>query len=248
MLQIPRLLFQTFETDDGPPKMAMARQTWKDLNPDWTLHFHDAEMRREFIGKHYGPEHVAAYDRLTSGAYKADFWRYCALYVHGGVYVDVDAVCRVPLDDVIRPEDRFLSARAGNVPWAIHNGFIACTPEHPFLARAVERALVEIKAGELDGYLSTGPANLGIAVNTCLARPPKSEHVLGENDGYRLLEKRGSKILDGDLVVMLTQYEGYLEDLQSLGIKHWQEEKKRPTLYNRIRRRVRLSNWGRRAS
>ena len=39
-----------------------------------------------------------AWSTLRAGAAKADLWRYCALYVHGGVYLDLDACICGPLD------------------------------------------------------------------------------------------------------------------------------------------------------
>lgn len=34
------------------------------------------------------------------GAARADIWRYCVLYLHGGLYLDDDSDIKVPLDNV----------------------------------------------------------------------------------------------------------------------------------------------------
>ena len=50
--------------------------------------FCDADCR-EFIRNEYPPDVLMAYDRLIPTAFKADLWRYCVLYIYGGVYLDV---------------------------------------------------------------------------------------------------------------------------------------------------------------
>lgn len=237
---IPKLFFQTFETEDLVPGMAAARATWLERNPGWEAVFHDAETRRSFIGEAFGPETVAAYDRLTSGAFKADLWRYCILHERGGVYADIDSVCLTPLDAALDADDRFVSVRSGGVAWAVHQGFIAAAPKHPFLARAIERATREVLAGETDGYLATGPGGLGIAINAVLGRPRETPFEAGRHDGYRLFAKDRLRVTDETgREILLTEYDGYRDDLTLAGVEHWQKTVSPPGLRQRIRRKLR---------
>ena len=44
---------------------------------------------REFLAMTFPTDVVYAYDRLIPTAFKADLWRYCILYMFGGVYMDI---------------------------------------------------------------------------------------------------------------------------------------------------------------
>ena len=46
-------------------------------------------MCRDFIAKHFSEEVVYTFDKLKPGAYKADLWRYCVMYITGGIYLDI---------------------------------------------------------------------------------------------------------------------------------------------------------------
>jgi hypothetical protein len=91
--------------------------------------------------------------RLEYIAARSDLLRYLALYAEGGVYLDVKSSCRVPLDEAIRPEDRFLLMSWGvtghhelaHAPdgellqWAI-----VTVPGHPFLREVITHVLRNI--------------------------------------------------------------------------------------------------------
>ena len=58
-----------------------------------------------FVRLWFTPAVSRAYAALTAGVARADLWRYCAVYVHGGVYLDADDALRRPLDELLRPGD-----------------------------------------------------------------------------------------------------------------------------------------------
>jgi len=245
---IPPLIHQTFETFELPVRMQQAALSWASCNPAFTHHYHDRDARRALIETHIGPEAVAAYDKLTYGAFKADLWRYCQLYVTGGVYADIDSLCRTDLRHVIRPEDTFLVPATGNQPHAVFNAFICAAPGHPFLEAAIERSVREIHAASqanFDGYMACGPGALGAALNAALGRPADTAHRPGtypfESGQYRILDKRpnaeGTRMVyDGDHEVMATKYEGYFDDLSAVGVAYWLDAPK--SLTRRLKRVV----------
>jgi hypothetical protein len=248
--RIPRILHQTFETTSLAPRMHAAAMTWIEANPGFEYRFSTNEDRAAFIAAHFGEEVSRAYSRLDYGAFRADLWRYCALFVEGGVYADLDTVCRGPLEAVLRPEDEFVISRAGSLHFAAFNAFIASRPGHPFLQRAVERATATILSGvEFDGYMTTGPGGLGRAMNLVLGRAERAELTAGPADSvpWRLIEKRvvdGRRVVtDGDAVILQTKYEGYLDDLDEMKVPHWEDSKAPRTgdgvpLKRRLKRRL----------
>ena len=56
------------------------------------LRFDDASAR-EFIRENYGKRALSAYGTCAVPAMKADFFRYCYLHVHGGLWIDADLQC-----------------------------------------------------------------------------------------------------------------------------------------------------------
>ena len=86
---IPLNLFQTWHTLDLPINMRNAVDTLKMQNPEFTHYLYDDNMSREFIKNNFNDDVLYAYDKLKPGAYKADLWRYCVLYIYGGIYLDI---------------------------------------------------------------------------------------------------------------------------------------------------------------
>ena len=85
---IPRVIYQTWATKTPPPGMAAAVRALKAANPGFRHELYaDADCRR-FIEQNFPEEILYAFDSLIPGAYKADLWRYCVLYLNVGVKID----------------------------------------------------------------------------------------------------------------------------------------------------------------
>ena len=80
------------------------------FSSDTRLVFHNDSTARAFVFEHC-PVAAAAYDCLRPASYKADLWRYCVLYTHGGIYLDVEDLLLVPFSSLVRPCDSLLLVR-----------------------------------------------------------------------------------------------------------------------------------------
>ena len=49
-----------------------------------------------------------AYDALIPGAFKADLFRYCVLFIYGGVYADIDVMLTSKLEMAIDDDVGFM--------------------------------------------------------------------------------------------------------------------------------------------
>lgn len=101
-------------------------------------HFDDAKIL-QFFEDHPIDEVDAVTRRflsLRSGEHKADLFRYYYLYVRGGIYFDTDVLIVTDLSSYIC-KNNFVSVNAGNVRNALFQGFLAASPGHPVLLRAV---------------------------------------------------------------------------------------------------------------
>lgn len=86
---IPKIIYQTWHTKDLPPKMAQCVSQLRTNYPEFEYHLYDDSECRAFIRDNYDKNVLKAYDSLLPGAFKADLWRYCALYKTGGIYLDI---------------------------------------------------------------------------------------------------------------------------------------------------------------
>jgi mannosyltransferase OCH1-like enzyme len=79
-----------------------------ELNPEYEYKIFDNNDSRLFIKNNFDEYILIAYDLIIPGAFKADFFRYCYLYINGGCYFDCKSILRVPLRNIINKDDTFL--------------------------------------------------------------------------------------------------------------------------------------------
>lgn len=230
-IKIPRILFQTFKSREIPEGMWQASETWRTLNPEYEYRFFGDEECRAMIQTHFGQEAARAFDSIREGAFRADFWRYCALYVEGGVYADIDTVCKRPLRDLINEDDEFIAPR-DHPTHALNNAFLVAAPGHPFLDQVINNAISGLSGcKECNVKLLVGCPALGDAVNSKLGRIPGTRYGFGVTTGngmkvrvlrqyFSLLPNRG-RVMDGRHTILINHYPGYHDDLSSAGVAYW---------------------------
>jgi hypothetical protein len=158
-LKIPLHIYQTWETAELPEKMQECVDRLKEKNPEFEHHLFDDKQRLEFI-QQYLPAHIAeAYQRIVPGAYRADLWRYCILYIKGGIYLDIK-YSNVGDFKLISLTDREYFCRdiepSGG---GIYNAFLVCEPKNEKLWKCIQQIAKNVKTdyyGESALY-PTGP-------------------------------------------------------------------------------------------
>ena len=226
---IPKTIIQTYSTDKLPQAMQRATESWKLLNPNYNYVFFNDEMCRNFIKENFNKDVVKSFDCLIPGAFKADLFRYCFLYINGGVYTDIDNICMVPLSDIINEEDRFVSVKDNSFgnQGLIYNSFIASERNNPILKKAIDLVVynalnnVYLKSGNrmADILGISGPRCLAIALNSQLDEPIFTDFSIGTTNTdtlkFRLLDVVNDtkeithiKTEDGRVVIKV-KYDGY---------------------------------------
>lgn len=202
--KIPRNLFQTWKTAKLSPTMQMLVSGWISQNPKYFYQLDDDNGQKMLIQQYFGQDVLNAYLRLIPGAFKADLWRLCALYVFGGVYVDIDTICLGDLDGILDETTEFVTVIDLIHPThpkghALFNGFIAAVPKHPVLLDCIKRIVANVEreytpALGLNWELLdvTGPGVLGRAMNVYLGR--------GESDSFQGMH---GTIVDGKIKLLL---------------------------------------------
>ena len=75
-------------------------ETWINKNPDWFHVVWDARRSKELIKACY-PQHQQMYDEYRWEIQRCDAIRYFFLHRYGGLYTDMDYVCRKPWTSVV---------------------------------------------------------------------------------------------------------------------------------------------------
>eukprot|EP01036_Dinobryon_divergens_P030427 gene30427-39670_t len=88
-----------------------------DRNSNWEVHICDNKCKDTFMNTTFANTGINwAYNVINPliGAARADIWRYCVLYLHGGLYLDDDSDIKVPLDNIVQPNDRLIMSEEGS--------------------------------------------------------------------------------------------------------------------------------------
>ena len=90
---IPLHLYTCWHTKDLPPLMKANYDFLVESNPKITFHLYDDNDCIEFIKNNFEQDVLHAYESLIPSSYKSDLWRYCVLYINGGIYMDIKYRC-----------------------------------------------------------------------------------------------------------------------------------------------------------
>lgn len=156
---IPLDIYQTWETSDLPEKMNECVERLKSQNPRFRHHFFDDAARQAFIKEHFDKSVLNAYNKLIPGAYRADLWRYCVLYINGGIYLDIKYSNVDGFDLIELTNDEYFVPDIEDSGGGIYNAFMICKAGNPIMKLAIDGVVENVKNeyyGE-SGLCPTGP-------------------------------------------------------------------------------------------
>jgi mannosyltransferase OCH1-like enzyme len=162
---VPKNVFQTWYTKDLPTKMKESVELLKKQNPEFIHHLYDDNDCREFIKTHFRPDVLRAYDSLIPGAYKADLWRLCILFIKGGIYLDIKVGCINGFKLIeLTNRNHFVKERSNR---GIFNCVMVSQKGNFFLFKAIRQIVenVKYKFYGKSPLSPTGPEMLGMLMN-----------------------------------------------------------------------------------
>jgi hypothetical protein len=97
----PKIIWQTHNHKQEwlPTHLSQIAATWKNLNPGWDYRYVDQVQRDEKIREY--PEIYEIY-KYSMPTIQSDIWRIVVTYEEGGCYADMDSVCMMPLDYMLK--------------------------------------------------------------------------------------------------------------------------------------------------
>jgi len=183
--EIPRNCYTIWHSKNLPPLMKANYDKLKKNNPDICFHLYDEYDCANFIEKHFDKEVLDAYERLSPSSYKSDLWRFCVLYINGGIYLDIkyNTINQFQLKELCYKE-HFVIDRPNtkqNTWWnkdeqGIYTALIVTKPRNKILRQCIYAIIenVETYYYGKNALYPTGPGLLG-------------QKVFGGNKGTHLL-------------------------------------------------------------
>ena len=134
--KIPYIFMQNSSENIVSPDIAKLIFQLIDKNSEYTYMFFDDNDSREFIMSNFPEDVLHAFDELEPGAYKSDLFRYCFMYIIGGVYLDINKVFVKRLDEIIDGNYDFMTCidMKANVEYGLWQAFIASPPKTQLMA------------------------------------------------------------------------------------------------------------------
>jgi len=189
---IPKVLYKTGieKYNELTPTMLKLFASIKYDNPEIKIVYFSNDGCRRFIFKHFGDNVLDAFDALLPGSYKADLFRYCVLYINGGIYGDLTQTYKYPFNKVIDyTKELFLTKDRifGYADYGIQISFIACKPKLNIFRNAISQIINNINSNYygLTSLDPTGPRLFKL----CFM---KEKHNI---DYQMILEEKGDKII-----------------------------------------------------
>lgn len=140
--KIPKIIWQTINTNRVPVYIKSYADTWINLNPEYEYRFHDDCDIIHFLKTDF-PDYLEGYKKLKYGASKADLWRYLIIYKYGGIYADMDCKCITPLRQWVDPEAVFVTQLGTNKD--ICQWLIISVAKNPIFLKAAKKTLENSK-------------------------------------------------------------------------------------------------------
>ena len=212
---IPANIFQTWHSKKLPPLMEHSTRLIKMLNPKFNYYLYDDNECREFIKTNFPEDVLHAYDSLIPGAYKADLWRYCILFIKGGIYLDIKFIPLNGFKFINLTESEHLVSDINNID--IYNAFMVCLPQNQILFKAI-RQIVENVKNKFYGASCLSPTGPKL-----LTRFISTKHKIVDLK-HRLLNDNDYKIIYFNNIPILKSYSGHEVEKTKFSIKkHYSE-------------------------
>jgi hypothetical protein len=208
--KIPKKIHRFWHTDMSD-KMQKYSDRLQLENADFEYIIYNTESASEFIREHFDGIVLHAFDSLVPFAFKADLFRYCVMYIHGGIYLDMkyESVNGFRFSDIIDREMYVLDIGGENV----YNALLICKPLSKVMFKCIFQIVKHVRDKDYtDCDLSiTGPGMIRYMVPTEMKMESNLKHECINYNKYILRNE----------IPILKNYHRYYEDTPKCGQKKY---------------------------
>jgi hypothetical protein len=153
---IPFTLIQTYKDNQLHPKIYENTMKILRANPEFDYRLITDEFTEHLIAEHLGERELSAFRALKIGPAKGDFARYVAMYLYGGIYIDLDCGFEGRLSDSIDcARDFVFMIDHGN---CLIQCFFATKPRHRLMKLVIDACCAQIERRVPRIGKATGPS------------------------------------------------------------------------------------------
>ena len=153
--KIPKNFIQTYKNNNLHECIYNNVMQILELNTDFNYYLITDDIGIELIKKYFDNNTLDAFNKLNLGAAKGDFLRYIAMYVYGGVYLDLDSSIKINLSSFIDDNIEYLFF----LDWDdnIQQWCFMCAAKNPIMLNIIKEMVKRINNKEENIFLVTGP-------------------------------------------------------------------------------------------
>ena len=239
---IPLNIYLTWGTKKLPEKMQENVDRMKKNNPEFNVQLFDDNDCRKFIQNNFPEDILTAYDTLKPGAYKADLWRLCILYINGGIYIDIKLNCINNFKFIALTEKEHLVLDRPGFFWkegeiGLHNALLVAKPKNILFLRCINKISENVKNKNYDFhcFYPTGPGLLGEEYIKMLRENESTMNIQSELNKLDLCMEisTGKDNIIFNNIAILEHYKEYRTEQKLFSkIKHYEEIYKLKQVYN----------------
>jgi mannosyltransferase OCH1-like enzyme len=211
---IPFKIYTTWHTKKLPEKMKENFEKLKSDNPEFEVLLYDENDCIEFIKNNYPTEIVDAYNALIPNSYKSDLWRFCVLYINGGIYMDIKYRCVNNFKFIsLTEKEYFVRDIQEN---CVYTALIVTLPQNEIMRKCIDQIVNNVKHKHYgnNSLDPTGPSLLGKYFTEEEKKSMEMYHSLAESINKYFIVK-------GDRII-LTFYDGYRKEQSNFQkLKHY---------------------------
>ena len=226
---IPLNIFQTWHTKLLPPNMAKTVFTIKKMNPRFNHYLFDDAECEHFIATHFKPDVLNAYKKLIPGAYKADLWRYCILFIKGGIYIDIKYKPINKFRFIYLTETEHLCYDTDNSN--IYNAIMVCKPKNKLCFKAI-RDIVDNVNNKFYGSSFLDPTGPGL-LRKCIDNDKRYAPIIDMQHKLLVKDDPSYRVIKFNDIYIFKQYKEYISEFnKSTKVPHYAELWKQRRIYH----------------
>ena len=88
-----------------PDKYIPYLNTWYTYNSDWNIKIWNTTQVLELINNNFSNTELTFFENIKPFISKCDFARFLIIYIYGGLYVDLDFICRKNITPLINSNE-----------------------------------------------------------------------------------------------------------------------------------------------
>jgi mannosyltransferase OCH1-like enzyme len=196
-------------------------------HPRFTHYLFDENECLNFIKDNFGNEVSNAYNMLVPSAYKSDLWRYCILYINGGIYFDIKFYCVNGFKLIALTEKEYFARDLEKSGGGTLNGLLAVKPKNEILKNCI-RQIVENVKNSYYGKTCLDPTGPGLLGKYFTKQDKEKMELYFANINIKNVVDEYVIVFND--VTVLKQYDGY-RNAQTK--KHYSELWNEKNIYNK---------------